>query len=86
MRNQMRRLQEERDNLKHFARSSKLNRLNGSYSTISGTLNSTKTCSDHASGDESGEKIVVFLEMFDAEKKIIGKFIYFISNLSLFRF
>ena len=70
LKNEMRRLREERDNLKHLATSSKLKCLNGSYSTISGTLNSTKTTSD-----DDSDKIVVFLEIFEAEKKIIGKFV-----------
>ena len=44
----------------------------GSYnSTTTGTLNSNKT----SDGDfETDNKIVVFLEIFEAEKKIIGKF------------
>ena len=79
MRNEMRRLREERDNLKHLSRSSKLKCLNGSYSTISGTLNSTKTCSDGGKESDS-EKIVVFLEIFEAEKKIIGKIEIIVNN------
>ena len=79
MRNEMRRLREERDNLKHLSRSSKLKCLNGSYSTISGTLNSTKTCSDGGKESDS-EKIVVFLEVFEAEKKIIGKIEIIVNN------
>ena len=72
MKNEIRQLREERDNLKSNA-----NRMSQALtigSTNSGTINS-KTTSD---GDfENDNKIVVFLEIFEAEKKIIGKFLDF---------
>ena len=73
MKNEIRQLREERDNLKSNANRMSQALTIGSYSgTNSGTLNSNKTTSD---GDfESDNKIVVFLEIFEAEKKIIGKF------------
>ena len=72
MKNEIRQLREERDNLKSNANRMSHALTIGSYnSTTTGTLNSNKT----SDGDfETDNKIVVFLEIFEAEKKIIGKF------------
>ena len=71
MKNEIRQLREERDNLKSNANRMSHALTIGSYnSTTTGTLNSNKT----SDGDfETDNKIVVFLEIFEAEKKIIGK-------------
>ena len=72
MKNEIRQLREERDNLKSNANRMSHALTIGSYnSTTTGTLNSNKT----SDGDfETDNKIVVFLEIFEAEKKIIGEF------------
>ena len=72
MKNEIRQLREERDNLKSNANRMSHALTIGSYnSTTTGTLNSNKT----SDGDfETDNKIVVFLEIFEAEKKIIGKY------------
>ena len=71
MKNEIRQLREERDNLKSNANRMSHALTIGSYnSTTTGTLNSNKT----SDGDfETDNKIVVFLEIFEAEKKIIGE-------------
>lgn len=71
IKNEIRQLREERDNLKSNANRMSHALTIGSYnSTTTGTLNSNKT----SDGDfETDNKIVVFLEIFEAEKKIIGK-------------
>jgi len=81
MKNEIRRLREERDNLKSSSNQIRISQTslantsaNQSCGTLSanqscGTLNSNKTSENEL---ENENKIVVFLELCDTERKIIG--------------